>query len=277
MNIIETITGMRQIRKQLAEPVGLVPTMGYLHEGHLSLVRQAGIDNPSVVVSIFVNPTQFEPWEDFKTYPRNTARDLAMLKKENTDIVFMPSIDEMYPSDFESWVEVAIITKKLEGASRPRHFRGVATLVAKLFNVVQPNRTYFGQKDAQQVMVVKKMVADLDMNVEIVNLPTLREADGLAMSSRNTHLNSEQRQAATILYEALQLSKQLYDTGVRDAEQLRQRMKTHIQKQPLANIEYISLADTKTLDEFKRIETPALVSLAVRIGNTRLIDNIVLT
>ena len=277
MNIIETIAGMRQIRKRLAEPVGLVPTMGYLHEGHLSLVRQAGIDNPSVVVSIFVNPTQFEPWEDFKTYPRNTTRDMTMLKKENTDIVFIPSVDEMYPSDFESWVEVAKITEKLEGASRPRHFRGVATVVAKLFNVVQPDRTYFGQKDAQQVMVIKKMVADLDMNVEIVNLPTLREADGLAMSSRNTHLSPEQRQAATILYEALQLSKRLYDTGVRDAEQIRQKMKTHIQKQPLANIEYISLADTETLDEFKRIKIPALVSLAVRIGNTRLIDNIVLT
>ena len=277
MKVIETIAEMRQIRKQLAEPVGFVPTMGYLHEGHLFLVRQTRADNPSVIVSIFVNPSQFGPQEDFKNYPRDTDRDLAMLEKENTDIVFMPSVDEMYPPGFDSWVEVGNITKKLEGASRPGHFRGVATVVASLFNIVQPNRAYFGQKDAQQVMVINKLVADLDMNVKIVTLPTLREADGLAMSSRNSYLDSEQRQAATILYEALQLAKRLYDTGERDAEQIRQKIEAHIHKQPLVNIEYISLTDTGTLDEFKRIEPPALVSLAVRIGNTRLIDNIVLT
>ena len=277
MKVIETIAEMRQIRKQLAEPVGFVPTMGYLHEGHLFLVRQTRADNPSVIVSIFVNPSQFGPQEDFKNYPRDTDRDLAMLEKENTDIVFMPSVDEMYPPGFDSWVEVGNITKKLEGASRPGHFRGVATVVARLFNIVQPNRAYFGQKDAQQVMVINKLVADLDMNVKIVTLPTLREADGLAMSSRNSYLDSEQRQAATILYEALQLAKRLYDTGERDAEQIRQKIEAHIHKQPLVNIEYISLTDTGTLDEFKRIEPPALVSLAVRIGNTRLIDNIVLT
>ena len=277
MKVIETIAEMRQIRKQLAEPVGFVPTMGYLHEGHLFLVRQTRADNPSVIVSIFVNPSQFGPQEDFKNYPRDTDRDLAMLEKENTDIVFMPSVDEMYPPGFDSWVEVGNITKKLEGASRPGHFRGVATVVARLFNIVQPYRAYFGQKDAQQVMVINKLVADLDMNVKIVTLPTLREADGLAMSSRNSYLDSEQRQAATILYEALQLAKRLYDTGERDAEQIRQKIEAHIHKQPLVNIEYISLTDTGTLDEFKRIEPPALVSLAVRIGNTRLIDNIVLT
>lgn len=276
MKIIEKIAEMRQLRKQLAEPVGFVPTMGYLHEGHLSLMRQARADNPSIIASIFVNPAQFGPREDLEIYPRDTRRDLAMLQEEKTDIVFMPSVSEMYPPGFDSWVEVGKIATMLEGTSRPGHFRGVATVVNKLFNIVQPTRAYFGQKDAQQVIVIKKMAVDLNMNVEIINLPTVREPDGLAMSSRNTYLNSEQRRAAIVLYEALKLAQRLYDSGERDAGHLRQKMITFIQKQPLATIEYVSLADTETLDELNKIELPALVSLAVRFGGTRLIDNIVL-
>jgi pantoate--beta-alanine ligase len=275
MKVIETIDEMKRIRNQLAEPVGLVPTMGYLHEGHLSLVRCARVENPSVVVSIFVNPTQFGPREDFKSYPRDTGRDLAMLEVM-TDVVFMPPAAEMYPEKFDSWVEVGGITGRLEGASRPGHFRGVATVVAKLFNVVQPTRAYFGQKDAQQAAVIKKMVADLNMNLEIVTLPTVREADGLAMSSRNTYLNPEQRQAATVLYRSLQLAQELWSQGESDAEKLRQGMKALIKKEPLADIDYVSIADAETLEESDRVRPPALVSMAVKIGSTRLIDNIVL-
>jgi len=276
MKVIETIDEMRRLRQQLAEPVGFVPTMGYFHEGHLSLVRRARAANPSIVVSIFVNPAQFGPQEDFDTYPRNTQRDLSLLEKEKTDIVFMPPVAEMYPPRSNSWVEVGKITERLEGASRPAFFRGVTTVVAKLFNIVQPTRAYFGQKDAQQAIVVKKMVADLNMNLEIVTLPTVREPDGLAMSSRNAYLNPEQRQAATVLYQALTLAQRLWLQGQRNAEHLRQQMTAVIQKQPLATIDYVSIADAETLDELEIVSPPALVSLAVKIGSTRLIDNVVL-
>jgi len=276
MKVIETIDEMRQLRLKLAEPVGLVPTMGYLHEGHLALVRQARKENSSVVVSIFVNPTQFGPQGDFKQYPRNPQRDLALLEKEKTDIVFMPSTAEMYPPQFSSWVEVSKVTERLEGASRPGHFRGVATVVAKLFNIVQPTRAYFGQKDAQQLVVIKRMVADLNMNLEIVAVPTVREPDGLAMSSRNTYLSPEERQAATVLYRALNLAQQLYSQGETDAQRLCQEMTALIQKEPLANIDYVSVAHPETLEELNKVNTPVLVSLAVRIGKTRLIDNVVL-
>ena len=267
---------MREVRRQLTEPVGFIPTMGYFHEGHLSLVRRARDENPSVVVSIFVNPTQFGPREDFKNYPRDTQRDMAMLEKENPDIVFMPTPAEMYPQQFNSWVQVDKLTERLEGASRPGHFRGVTTVCAKLFNIIQPNKAYFGQKDAQQAIVIKKMAADLNMNLEVVVLPTLREPDGLAMSSRNTYLNPAQRQAATVLYQALILAQKLWSQGEKDAERLRQEMTALIQKQPLAKIDYVSVADTETLSELDTVKTPALVSMAVKIGSTRLIDNIVL-
>jgi pantoate--beta-alanine ligase len=228
------------------------------------------------VVSIFVNPTQFGPQEDFDTYPRDPQRDLLMLEKEKTDVVFMPQVAEMYPTQFNSWVEVGKVTERLEGASRPAFFRGVTTVVTKLFNIVQPTRAYFGQKDAQQAIVVKKMVADLNMNLEIVVLPTVREPDGLAMSSRNTYLNPEERKAAPILYQALTLAQELWAGGERDAEHIRQEMRTLIQKQPLATIDYISIANAETLDELNTVTPPALVSLAVKIGKARLIDNIVL-
>jgi pantoate--beta-alanine ligase len=276
MKVVETIADMKRLRLKLTEPVGFVPTMGYLHEGHLALVRQAKAENSSVIVSIFVNPTQFGPQEDFKHYPRDTQRDLAMLEKEKTDIVFMPVVAEMYPTQFNSWVEVGKVTERLEGASRPGHFRGVATVVAKLFNIVEPTRAYFGQKDAQQVITIKKMVADLNMNLEIVTVPTVREPDGLAMSSRNIYLNREERQAAVVLYQSLTLAQQLWSQGERDAGHIHQEMKALIKKQPLVDIDYVSIANAETLDELGTVSPPALVSLAVRIGKTRLIDNTVL-
>jgi pantoate--beta-alanine ligase len=276
MKIIETIADMKRLRQQIAGTVGFVPTMGFLHEGHLSLVRQARSENLSVVVSIFVNPTQFGPQEDFSRYPRDLERDLALLEKDGADIVFMPPVVEMYPPGFNSWIEVAGVTGRLEGASRPDHFRGVTTIVTKLFNIVQPTRAYFGQKDAQQATVIKKMVADLDMNLEVITLPTVREPDGLAMSSRNTYLNPEERWAALVLYRALALAQQLWAQGEKDAEKIRREMLTLIQKQPLAKVEYVSIADTGTLDELDTVSPPALVSLSVRIGKTRLIDNVVL-
>lgn len=276
MKVVEKVDDMKRLRRQLAEPVGFVPTMGYLHEGHLALVRRARAGDPSVVVSIFVNPTQFGPQEDFNKYPRDPQRDLALLEKEETDVVFMPSTAEMYPEQFNSWVEVGKVTERLEGASRPAHFKGVTTVVAKLFNIIQPTRAYFGQKDAQQVIVIKKMVADLNMNLEIVTIPTVREPDGLAISSRNAYLNPHERQAAVVLYQALSLAQQLWSQGEKDAQRLRQEMIGLIQKQPLANIDYVSIANAETLDELDTVSPPALVSLAVKIGKTRLIDNIVL-
>ena len=276
MKVIEKIEEMKRLRQQIVQPIGFVPTMGYLHEGHLALVRRARAENSSVVVSIFVNPTQFAPQEDLDKYPRNPQRDLAMLEKEKTDIVFMPSAAEMYPSGFSSWVEVDKVTERLEGASRPGHFKGVTTVVAKLFNIVEPNRAYFGRKDAQQAIVIEKMVADLNMNLEIIAVLTVRESDGLAMSSRNTYLNPEERQTATVLYQALTLAQQLYADGERNAEQIRQQMIALIQKQPLATIDYVSIAHAETLDELEKVNPPALVSQAVRIGKTRLIDNVVL-
>jgi pantoate--beta-alanine ligase len=247
--------------------------MGYLHQGHLALVKSAKAENASVIVSIYVNPAQFGPREDFGAYPRDLNRDLDLLRKEGTDIVFVPSDDEMYPPGFTSWVDVGKVTERLEGASRPGHFRGVATVVAKLFNIVQPTRAYFGQKDAQQVVVIKKMVADLNMNAEIVIVPTVRESDGLAMSSRNIYLSPEERQVATILFKALTLARQLRQGGEGDAEKIRRQMTALIQREPLAHIDYVSIADADTLAEMDWLDRPAVASLAIRIGKTRLIDN----
>ncbi|MFA5308107.1 MAG: pantoate--beta-alanine ligase [Dehalococcoidales bacterium] len=273
MKVIEKIADMRQARISLTGGVGFVPTMGYLHEGHISLVRQAKDENQSVVVSIFVNPTQFGPKEDFKTYPRDINRDLAMLEPL-TDIVFMPSEKEMYPENYDTWVEVKGITDYLEGAVRPGHFRGVSTVVTKLFNIVAADKAYFGQKDAQQVAVIRKMATDLNMNTEVVVCPTVREPDGLAMSSRNTYLNTEQRQGAAVLFRALTLAQGLYAKGERDSGVIRREMTGMIEKEPLADIDYISVADAGTLKEIHRIKTQSLVSMAVKFGKTRLIDNI---
>ncbi len=276
MKVVEAIKEMKEARRRLAEPVGFVPTMGYLHEGHMSLVSYAKKENASVVVSIFVNPTQFSPQEDFASYPRDTKRDLAMLEKEGTDVVFMPAVADMYSPRYSTWVDVEKVTERLEGAVRPGHFRGVATVVAKLFNIVEPAKAYFGQKDAQQCVVIKKMAADLNMNLEVVVLPTVREPDGLAMSSRNTYLNREQRKASVVLYQALTLVQQLYDSGERDAEKLRQEIIKVLKTEPLANIEYVSVADMATLEELSKINVPTAVSMVVKFGRTRLLDNIVL-
>jgi pantoate--beta-alanine ligase len=276
MKVLSTITEFREVRKKVRGSVGFVPTMGYLHEGHLVLVRRAREENKTVVVSIFVNPTQFGPSEDFARYPRDPERDLAMLEKEEVNLVFMPSVEEMYPEGFCSWVDVEKVTERLEGAVRPGHFRGVTTVVAKLFNIVQPTRAYFGQKDAQQVVVIKRMVADLNMNLDIIVVPTHREPDGLAMSSRNIYLSPEERQAALVLWKSLNLAQQLWQQGERKAERVQQQMVALIQKEPLAKIDYVSIADPETLEEIAKIDRPALVSLAVRIGKTRLIDNITL-
>jgi len=276
MQVVKTIDEFRKLRVSLPEPLGFVPTMGYLHEGHLSLVRRARADNDSVVVSIFVNPTQFAPSEDLDRYPRDLEGDLSLLDKEGVDIVFAPPAVEIYPPGFSSRVEVDKLTHRLEGASRPGHFAGVTTVVVKLFNIVQPNRAYFGQKDAQQAIVIKKMVTDLNMNIEIFVLPTVREPDGLAMSSRNSYLNAEERQAALVLYRALMLAQGLWSQGEKDAEKMRNEMAKLISKEPLATIDYISIADNETLEELQEVRPPALVSLAVKIGETRLIDNVVL-
>jgi pantoate--beta-alanine ligase len=270
---VKTIAEIRALRQKLQGSVGFVPTMGFLHEGHLALVRQAKTENPVVIVSIYVNPIQFGPREDFGAYPRDLDRDLELLQKEGTHIVFIPSDDEMYPPGFNSWVDVEEVTERLEGASRPGHFRGVATVVAKLFNVVQPARAYFGQKDAQQVVVIRRMVADLNMGIEIVVVPTVRESDGLAMSSRNIYLNHKERQAATILFKALTLAQQLRRGGEKDAEKVRRQMTSLMQKEPLAHIDYVSIADAGTLQELILLDRPALASLAVKIGKTRLIDS----
>jgi len=275
MRVVETIAEMKRVRKELPGPVGFVATMGFFHEGHLSLVRKARAWNPSVVVSIFVNPAQFGPAEDFDTYPRDLPRDLSLLEKEKTDVVFMPSVTEMYPPGFNRWVDVARVTDRLEGASRPGHFRGVATVVNKLFNIIRPDVAYFGQKDAQQVLVVRKMVQELKMGLEIVALPTVREDDGLAVSSRNAYLNPEERKAATVLYRSLCLVKELWKSGEKDAENIRQQMRELIQKEPLARIDYVSIADPETLEEMDEVRAPALASLAVWMGKTRLIDNVV--
>ncbi|MCS6963919.1 pantoate--beta-alanine ligase [Thermoflexus sp.] len=276
MQVVRTIAEARAIRRALPGPWGFVPTMGYLHEGHLSLVRRARAENDRVAVSIFVNPTQFGPHEDYNRYPRDLNRDLRLLEPLGVDLVFAPPVEEMYPPGFQTWVIVEEVSRPLEGAARPGHFRGVATVVVKLLNIVQPDRAYFGQKDAQQAVVIRRMVQDLNIPVEIVVCPTVREPDGLAMSSRNTYLNPEERRAATVLFRALQAAKARYEQGERDAERLREVMREVIRAEPLARPDYVSVADPETLQELSWVEDRALLSLAVYIGKTRLIDNILL-
>jgi pantoate--beta-alanine ligase len=276
LQIIETIAEMKKIRRSLKGSVGFVPTMGYLHEGHLTLVRRSREANDVTVASIFVNPTQFGPHEDFDRYPRDYPRDFAMLQKEKTDCVFLPPPEEMYPAGYNTWVEVCQVTDRLEGAIRPGHFRGVATIVAKLFNIVEPTRAYFGQKDAQQCVAVKKMVAELNLNLEMVIVPTVRETDGLAMSSRNVFLSPPERQQAPVLYQALSTAHVMWAEGEHNADRLRQAIQKIIGQKPLGKIEYISIANAVTLQELDKVEPPAVISLAVKFGKTRLIDNILL-
>jgi len=276
MKTVTTLSELRAARAGLPEPVGFVPTMGYLHDGHLSLVRRAKEECASVVASIFVNPTQFGPGEDLSKYPRNLARDLRLLESVGVDLVWTPTPEVMYLSGFQTWVTVDELTMGLEGAMRPGHFRGVTTVVTKLFNAVQPHKAYFGQKDAQQAAVIRRMAKDLDFPVEIVVCPTVREADGLAMSSRNAYLDAEERQAARVLFRALSAAKTTFEEGERDAEELRQIVRETVASEPLATLQYVSCADYVTLQELERVERKALLSMAVFMGKTRLIDNFVL-
>jgi pantoate--beta-alanine ligase len=276
MQIHCTIQSFRQWRRAIDGTLGFVPTMGYLHDGHMSLIHAARARAGVVVASIFVNPLQFGPKEDFARYPRDEERDLAMLREAGVDAVFMPGTAEMYPPGFASSVEVGAIASRLEGKHRPGHFRGVATVVCKLFNIVQPDIAYFGQKDAQQLRVIRRMVTDLSMAVEVVGLPTVRERDGLALSSRNVYLTPDERTQALVLSRALRLAEERYRAGERNAETIRRAMRRLIREAPSAAIDYVSIADEATLDELRTIDRPALVSMAVRIGRTRLIDNVVL-
>ncbi len=275
MKVVETVAEMRQARAAMGGGVGLVPTMGGLHEGHLSLVRRARSADDRVVVSVFVNPSQFGPKEDFDAYPRDLERDLRLLDAEGVDVVFAPTVEEMYPPGFDEWVEVrGPLTERLEGAFRPQFFRGVTTVVARLLRIVRPQRAYFGEKDAQQLRVVRRMVREQRLPVEIVGLPTLREPDGLAMSSRNAYLTSEERQAALVLPRALELGRAMVECeGVRDADSLKEALADCISREPLARIDYVAVTDYETLEELTAIDRPALLLLAVRIGATRLIDS----
>ena len=273
MKVISTIAGVRAEVSDLPRPLGLVPTMGFLHEGHVSLVRRARSESSSLAVSVFVNPAQFGPQEDYASYPRDMEADLRKLEDAAVDLVFAPSVEEMYPEGFDTCVDVGKIAERLEGASRPDHFRGVATVVCKLLAIVRPDRAYFGQKDAQQCLVVRRLNADLNLGAEIVVGPTVREPDGLALSSRNAYLSPRERKAALALYKSLCLAHAL---GTPDAEEIRRKMRALIESEPLAEIDYVSVADADTLEELQNISGPALVSLAVRVGKARLIDNIIL-
>ena len=276
MELAATVQEMRALRRAMAGDVGFVPTMGCLHEGHLSLVRAAAERDGHVIVSIFVNPTQFGPGDDFERYPRHPERDLALLRKERVDAVFLPSVDEIYPEGESTSVDVADLTDVLEGTHRPGHFRGVATVVAKLLHIVQPKRAYFGRKDGQQLVVMRRMVRDLAFDVEIVPAPTVREPDGLAMSSRNAYLSPKERESALVLWLALRKAEELFLAGERDGERLRGAMRAVIVQEPLARADYVSVADPETLRELEQVESSALVSLAVRVGVVRLIDNVTL-
>lgn len=276
MIVARTVQEFREMRRALPAPVGFVPTMGFLHEGHVALVRQSAEENAATVVSLFVNPTQFAPTEDLANYPRDEARDLELLEAAHADLVFLPSAEEMYVDGHETWVVLDRITRRLEGSVRPTHFQGVATVVTQLFHIVEPQAAYFGQKDAQQVLVIDRMIRDLHFPVALRVAETVREADGLAMSSRNTYLSAEEREAAPVLRRALDLAERLWLEGERDAERLRKEMTELVEQEPLARLDYVSVADTRTLDEIHVLDRKAIVSLAVRIGKTRLIDNAVL-
>jgi pantoate--beta-alanine ligase len=277
---VKTITSVAEMvswREAATGTIGLVPTMGFLHEGHLSLVRRSKRDCDHTIVSIFVNPTQFGPNEDFERYPRDEARDLELLAGEGVDAVFVPSVGEMYPPDFDDFVEVhGPVVERLEGEQRPGHFRGVTTIVARLFRVIQPTRAYFGQKDAQQLRVIRRMTADLALPVEVVGLPTVREPDGLAMSSRNVYLSPEDRSAALVLSRSLRLAEERVRAGETDAAEIKSEVESLIRAEPAVALEYASLAGETTLEELTALDRPALLLLAARVGKTRLIDNAVL-
>lgn len=277
MKVVETVQEVRELIKgwkKEGQSVGLVPTMGYLHEGHGSLIKKAREDNDKVVVSVFVNPMQFGPSEDLDSYPRDLEKDRKFCESLGADLIFHPTPEEMYHKDFSTYVDMSVLTEELCGLSRPVHFRGVCTVVNKLFNIVQPDCAYFGQKDAQQLAIIKHMVQDLNMDIRIVGCPIVREPDGLAKSSRNTYLSKDERQAALILYKTLELAKRLIDEGETDAEVLVSKMKANIETEPLAKIDYVKAVNGLTMQQQKEIKSPLLIAMAVYIGKTRLIDNI---
>lgn len=278
MKIVETVAEVReQVRawRQEGLSVGLVPTMGYLHEGHQSLIDRAVADNDRVVVSVFVNPMQFGVGEDLESYPRDMDRDAAICEKAGASLIFHPEPSEMYPEDFSSFVDMSTLTGGLCGKSRPIHFRGVCTVVSKLFNIVTPDRAYFGQKDAQQLAVIRHMVSDLSYGIEIVGCPIVREEDGLAKSSRNTYLNPEERQAALVLSRSLAAGKSLLENGETSAEKIRQEIIRQIETEALAKIDYVEVVNWRNLEPVEMVDSPVLVAIAVYIGKTRLIDNFI--
>ncbi len=277
MQIIRTIKEMQEFANRTRKAgriIGFVPTMGYLHEGHLSLMRLARPRCDVLVVSIFVNPTQFGPGEDFERYPRDLARDELLCEQEQVDVIFYPSAEEMYPQPYRTYIQVEELSETMCGLSRPGHFRGVTTVVGKLFNIVKPHFAVFGQKDFQQAVIIKKMVLDLNFDLEIVTAPIVREPDGLAMSSRNKYLSESERQEALVLYKSLKLARQLVEEGIRESERIREEMEKLIRNSPSAAIDYIAIVDPETLQPVRRIEQKTLIALAVKIGSTRLIDNL---
>ncbi len=276
MQLIETVSEFRVAERSAARPLGLVPTMGYLHDGHMSLARRARADNATVSASIFVNPTQFAPNEDLAAYPRDMDGDLAKLEEAGVDLVFAPAPQEVYPAGFDTRVDVGEIAAKLEGASRPGHFRGVATVVCKLLTIVRPDKVYFGQKDAQQCLVIKRLNADLNLGAEVVVIPTIRDSDGLALSSRNAYLRDGDRESALTLSRSLNLAREMHQSEILNAKKISTQMRNLIESEPRTSVDYISISDAETLDELDIIDRPALVSLAVRIGDVRLIDNTLL-
>jgi pantoate--beta-alanine ligase len=278
MEIVQRILPMKESGKKARSEgrvIGFVPTMGYLHDGHLALVREAKKMSDVVVVSIFVNPTQFGPSEDFDKYPRDPTRDAEMLSNENIDYLFMPKAEEMYPENFRTTVKLAELSDKMCGASRPGHFEGVTTVVLKLFHIVEPHFAFFGQKDAQQLVIIRRMVKDLNMDEEIVRVPTVREKDGLAMSSRNSYLSPEERQAATVLYRALEHALNRVEEGERKSKTILKEMKEIIQTEPLAKLDYICATDLNDLRDLKTLKGKSLIAVAAWFGSTRLIDNII--
>ena len=279
MKVVGTIKEVRELVKEWkknGETVGFVPTMGYLHEGHGSLITKARENNDKVVVSIFVNPMQFGPTEDLDSYPRDLEKDSKFCESLGADLIFHPEPEEMYHEDFSSYVDMSVLTEELCGLSRPVHFRGVCTVVTKLFNIVQPDNAYFGQKDAQQLAIIKHMVQNLNMDINVVGCPIVREEDGLAKSSRNTYLSPEERKAALILSKTVKLAKELIDAGEKDADVVVAKMKENIETEPMAKIDYVKAVNGLTMQQQKEIKAPMLIAMAVYIGKTRLIDNMIL-
>ena len=277
MRLIKEISQMRDYSKKIkgTRVIGFVPTMGSLHEGHLSLIRKARQQCEEVVISIFVNPTQFGKGGDYQRYPRDLSKDMKLSEKEGVDVIFAPFREEMYPQGYSTFVEIkGNLSSTLEGASRPGHFKGVATILTKLFNIINPDYSYFGEKDYQQALVVKKLAKELNLDTRILVLPTIREKDGLALSSRNSYLNKKERKAAAILYKALKRAKEWVGEGEKDSSALVSKMRDLIEKEPLARIDYVAVVDPKTLEKVEEVRGEVLALLAVSIGETRLIDNI---